>query len=109
MQAFQPEVPFAAVVRGTCVSLAGELESIHRVRADAAFEAALSAGGPVIVDLSALTFCDSQGLHALVQLALAAREAGHRVTLRDPRPVLARMLVVTGIDGLFDVEASASS
>lgn len=60
----------------------------------------------VLLDLSALDFCDSQGLRALVQAADRAEAAGGRVTLSGVRPLLARILYVTHLDRRFGVPAA---
>jgi anti-anti-sigma factor len=54
----------------------------------------LTAGiGPVILDLSELTFIDSTGLRCL--LVLASRTA---VVIRHPQPAVRRVFTIAGLD-----------
>lgn len=58
-------------------------------------------GGPVVMDLSALTFCDARGLGALLQIAGHAERAGHEFRLASPRPPLVKIMRITGLDRRF--------
>jgi anti-sigma B factor antagonist len=62
-------------------------------------------GGPVVLDLSELTFCDSTGLAGLVRLHRRAAGAGGRIVLRDPVPRVRNLLELTGLDRLFPLES----
>ena len=57
-----------------------------------------SCSGPVVVSLTALTFCDAQGLGALVRMAGYAKRAGREFRLASPRPSVARIMRITGLD-----------
>jgi anti-anti-sigma factor len=57
--------------------------------------------GPVIVDLTALSFCDAAGLGALVRMATCAQQAGRPFRLASPSPSLARLMRITGLDRKF--------
>ncbi|KDN22590.1 STAS domain-containing protein [Amycolatopsis rifamycinica] len=50
------------------------------------------------IDLTAVTFCGSTGLRALVVLDAAAGEAGTRVAIR-PTAAIRRLLRITRLDG----------
>jgi anti-anti-sigma factor len=54
--------------------------------------------GPVIVDLSALRFCDAQGLSALLRMALYAEQGDHKFRVAFPSPSLVKLLCITGLD-----------
>jgi anti-anti-sigma factor len=58
---------------------------------------------PVIIDLSAVSFCDASGLALLVGTQRRARLHGLAVTLAAPRPNVAKLLRVTGLDRAFVV------
>ncbi|WP_214326351.1 STAS domain-containing protein [Nonomuraea sediminis] len=58
------------------------------------------AGRRVVLDASGLSFCDSSGISALLGLHKRAES----LTLRGVHGVLARVLRVTGLDALFEVE-----
>ncbi|WP_158562908.1 STAS domain-containing protein [Marinitenerispora sediminis] len=69
---------------------------------------ALDQHGPrLIVDLSAVVFCDAPGLSALVHAANHAERLGGRLTLRQPNRLLTRILRLTGLDGRFHLIAPA--
>ena len=57
--------------------------------------------GPVIVDLTALTFCDARGLAALVRIAGYAEQKGCPFRLASPSPSLVKIMRITGLDRRF--------
>jgi anti-sigma B factor antagonist len=57
--------------------------------------------GPVTVDLTALAFCDAQGLAALVRMADHAEQKGCPFRLASPRPSLVKIMRITGLDRRF--------
>jgi anti-sigma B factor antagonist len=57
--------------------------------------------GPVIVDLTALGFCDAQGLGALVRMAGHAGRAGRPFRLVSPSPSVVKIMRITGLDRRF--------
>ena len=58
----------------------------------------------VVVDLTEVTFMDSSGLHVLVETQRRLSEFGGKVVLRRPRPAVGRLLEVTGITAIFELE-----
>jgi anti-anti-sigma factor len=54
--------------------------------------------GPVIVDLTALRFCDARGLSALLQIALYAEQGEHKFRVASPSPSLVKLLRITALD-----------
>jgi anti-anti-sigma factor len=54
--------------------------------------------GPVIVDLTALRFCDARGLSALLRIALYAEQRDHKFRVASPRPSLVKLLRITALD-----------
>jgi anti-anti-sigma factor len=58
-------------------------------------------GPDVLLDASALTFCDARGLAAIVAADGLARRRGGAVTLTGVRPQLARILRITRLDKRF--------
>ena len=57
--------------------------------------------GPVIVDLTALAFCDARGLAALVRMAGYAKQKGCPFGVASPSPSLVKIMRITGLDGRF--------
>ena len=61
--------------------------------------------GPVTVNLTALTFCDAQGLTALVRMARHAEQNGCPFRLASPSPSLVKIMRITRLDRRFRVIA----
>lgn len=57
--------------------------------------------GPVIVDLTALAFCDARGLAALVRMAGYAEQMGCTFRLASPCLSLVKIMRITGLDRRF--------
>jgi anti-anti-sigma factor len=57
--------------------------------------------GPVIVDLTALSFCDAQGLSAFVRMAGYAERVGRPFRLASPSPKVVKIMRITGLDRRF--------
>ena len=99
--------PFAATARVeddvVQLLLEGELDlsTVHRFRAAAEGHAATQR---FVVDVAAVTFIDSTGLGALVDLATRTRRAGGSVVLAHPDQRILRLLELTALDQVFDVE-----
>jgi anti-sigma B factor antagonist len=58
----------------------------------------------VVLDLSEVTFMDASGLGVLVGAARSARRTGHTLMLRDPSPRVVRLLEMTRLLDVFEVE-----
>jgi anti-sigma B factor antagonist len=58
----------------------------------------------VVVDLGAVTFLDSSGIGALIEIRRQALERGQTVALRAPNARVLRVLTVARIDSLFRME-----
>ena len=57
----------------------------------------------LVVDLSALTFIDSTGLHELVVAQKRQRANGGEIVLQGPTPQTRRVLEIVGLDQLFTI------
>jgi anti-sigma B factor antagonist len=57
--------------------------------------------GPVLMNLSELTFCDAAGLGVLARVAAHARRNGRELKLTAARPALLRIMHITGMDEAF--------
>jgi anti-sigma B factor antagonist len=77
-----------------------DLETADELR-DAGIKALSPYGGTVRIDLAGVTFMDSTGLAALIQIRQQAGDA-HRVLVQNPRPNVQRILAITGLDKLFE-------
>ena len=54
--------------------------------------------GPMIADVTALAFCDARGLAALARMAGYAEQKGCPFRLASPRPLLVKIMRITGLD-----------
>lgn len=79
------------------VCLVGEIDASLRESASASMGIALMSGLPLVVDASEATFVDSSGVAFVLQLHLAATEAGVELTLHDPHRVLRDLLDMVGL------------
>jgi anti-sigma B factor antagonist len=57
----------------------------------------------VALDLSAMTFIDSAGLSALVDLDGRARQRGAAFALHNPRPTTARVFEIAGLNQILTI------
>ena len=87
---------------GATVRVRGELDIATADQAYAYLRDVVdSQDGPVVVNLSELTFCDAAGLGVLARVAGHARRCGRSLELAAVRPALVRIMHITGIDEAF--------
>ena len=58
----------------------------------------------VVIDLSALEFVDAKGLRLLVETRRRLADQGCVLSVEPPPAHVRRIFVLTGLDGLFDVQ-----
>jgi anti-sigma B factor antagonist len=88
----------------TVVHLRGELDlGIASAVRDRLRRALRHSAGLLILDLSAVSFCDATGLGVLVAIQRRARSLNIALGLAAPRPHLTRVLRITGLDNSFDM------
>jgi anti-sigma B factor antagonist len=85
------------------VSIGGELDTLTgpHVR-EGLIEALGSSEGPVRIELAAVTFIDSQGLSMLI--GAHHHVPDRRITIAGARPNVRRLIDITGLDQIFDLE-----
>jgi anti-sigma B factor antagonist len=89
------------------VGLAGDLDRQCHLRLLQTFDQLLADPRPrVVVDTTALTFCDSHGLHVLVRGQRRAEDRGGVLRLVGVRGTLATLLTTTQLVDLFPPYAS---
>src|SRR5690242_14158312 len=109
-QALQLELAYQVTPDGKAmVRVRGELDI---ATADQAFtylrDVVDNQDGPVLVNLSELTFCDAAGLGVLARVAGHARRSGRSLKLTAARPALLRIMHITGMDEAFPEVRSPS-
>ncbi|MFB4302274.1 STAS domain-containing protein [Actinomadura sp. NTSP31] len=93
----------------TLIALSGELDIASAPSLRERLRAALEdSGAHVVIDLSEVTFCDVSGLALLVGARRRTAPDGSLV-LASPRPQLARLLHVTGLDRAFTVRPAGGA
>ncbi|MEU8925245.1 STAS domain-containing protein [Kitasatospora sp. NPDC048545] len=93
------EVPGAVIVR-----LEGEIDQDQRRRLEEALDAAVARGCPrLVVDMSAVDFCDSTALNALLEARLTANAADIDLLVAGPRPQARRLFEITGADEILNL------
>ncbi|MEU4237447.1 STAS domain-containing protein [Actinoplanes sp. NPDC026619] len=90
------------------VTLAGDCDLAVRDQLSESLLAAVHRSDTVIVDLAAVGFLDSSGLHALVTAHRAAIERGGRLYVENPAGSVAAVLDLTGVAGLLSRSGSSS-
>ena len=68
-----------------------------RSRVDSAAE------GPIVVDLTAVTFMDSSGLRELLRARIECGRRGGRLILASPSAMIERLLDLTGTASMFEI------
>src|SRR5215470_2685708 len=87
------------------LALAGEIDLYTASRLQAELTAALagSKSAQIVVDMSAVEFCDSTGMNVLLAAHRLASEKGGNLTLAAPRPPVRKILEVTGLQSVFTI------
>jgi len=88
----------------TTLTFVGELDTAS---ADQAYEYVRDAidihGGEVMLDVAGLSFCDARGLGALARMSSHAEQKGSSLHLVGPRPLLVKIIRITGLGGKLPV------
>ncbi len=109
MAALEGERPAELVIDSTVdvtgvpvVSLSGELDSSNAGSLEAAVTS-ITGRHPerLIFDLSGLRFMDSAGIAVLIRAAANV----NAICLREPSPIVRRVLEVTGLSGVLPIES----
>ena len=87
------------------LALAGEIDLYTAPKLQSELTAALAAGKPaqLVVDMSAVEFCDSTGMNVLLAAHRLATERGGGLTLAAPRAPVRKVLEVTGLESVFTI------
>lgn len=85
-------------------SIVGEVDADNCTQMGAALLDTPTAGRPVIVDVSGLTFLDSSGISELLRVRQLVVDAGGSFTLDDPTDSVRRVLEMTGLLQTFGLD-----
>jgi anti-sigma B factor antagonist len=90
------------------VTLEGAIDLQSRGELLAAGRSALAVPGAsvLVLNLAGITFMDSTGIGAIVELAGETSDAGLVFALQDPSPRAARILELTGLRAAWTIEAA---
>lgn len=72
-------------------------------------DAVRDASGPVVLDLENLTFIDASGLNTVLRAQHAADRSGVRLMLRNCPHCFHRIVDLTGLDAVFDIEPTVDT
>jgi anti-sigma B factor antagonist len=93
---------------GQCViRIAGEVDLEHSAELAALGRDALGTDAglhTLVIDLADVTFMDSTGVGALIEIHAAAMAADVQVCIRHAPPVVTKILQITGLAAMFRVE-----
>jgi anti-sigma B factor antagonist len=90
----------------TCVAVTGEIDIATADHLRASVSLALSAShhvGELVIDLGAVTFCDSSGLQALVNARRACSEREIAMILLEPSRRVRDVIKIAGLDDYFTI------
>lgn len=88
----------------TLVRVAGELDMATAPQLRSQVDQVIDGGTrQLLLDLDGVTFVDSVALSALIMIYRRLYGLEGRVCVASPRPTVASVLKVTGLDRLFDV------
>ncbi|HVM67823.1 MAG TPA: STAS domain-containing protein [Acidimicrobiales bacterium] len=88
----------------TVVSVIGELDAAACPTAQAVSERTLAEATPVVLDMSSVTFFSAAGITMLLALQDRAAAVGTELTLRDPHPIVIRLLDIAGVASRFQLD-----
>jgi anti-anti-sigma factor len=95
----------AKYMRGsvTVVELDGELDSVTAPASREELATLAGSGGPVLLDLSRMSYMSSAGLRVLLLVYRQARDAGAALALAGIPPMIQEVMAATGFLDFFTV------
>jgi anti-sigma B factor antagonist len=89
------------------LALNGAIDVESRTKMQNACQTLISEGPVALVlDMSGVTFMDSTGIGALVEVSHSAQDAGIVLTIRRPSARVVRILQATGLTDVWDIEGA---
>lgn len=96
------------LARGTVVAVTGELDLASAPIVESEVEKAAQSHDLVAIDLTAITFMDSTGLHMLIDADRRMREHGGQLLIVGSPPQPRRVFELTGTDERLDMVSDIS-
>lgn len=98
------EITATPAAAGRRITVRGDLDlaTVPELRNE--LEAALEAGGAIVVALDECTFLDSSALKAIADASRAADEAGVEFAILRPSAQVARVLELSGLAAVVTIE-----
>jgi anti-sigma B factor antagonist len=93
---------------GLCIAVAGEVDAYTAPDMRAQLLDALRLNQLLIVDLSTVTFMDSQGLAALLRARQEAESNGGSLRLEGVPSRVLKLLQLTRLDSVFTIDSVAA-
>ena len=87
-----------SIDQGRTIRLSGELDMSNASKLDEVLQTAAEQGGPILVDLSGLTFMDSTGINAFVRTAVSLGGRGCLI-LHGEQDRVRRVMDIVRVDG----------
>jgi anti-anti-sigma factor len=88
------------------VAVSGELDAYTAPTLEDFLQDRITRGDAVRLDLAGVTFMDSSGVRVIVNADNELRSAGSELVIRDPSPVVARLLQLTSLDDRLNIETT---
>ena len=83
--------------------IGGELDAASRTSIEPEVMAATMSASSVIMDLDAMTFCDSSGIAMFIAAQTNATARSTALAIRNLRPPVRRVFEIAGIDSLIEL------
>ena len=94
-------------------AVSGEVDLDERDRFEQALGPIRHGSGPAVLDLEAVPFMDSTGLHVVVALCRSLQREGRSLVLAGPRQAVRNLFELTSLDRMMaiydDVEAAVEA
>jgi anti-anti-sigma factor len=85
------------------VVVAGEVDLQVRDELSSVLMKAQAPSRDLVVDLSAVRFMDSSGLHALLNAYKSQRDLGRAFTIRAPSAAIVHLFKISGVDEVLPI------
>ncbi|MEV4570267.1 STAS domain-containing protein [Nonomuraea sp. NPDC049419] len=93
---------------GVLITASGEVDITNAARLETYVRRRMLSGRPVVLDLTLLTFMDSNGVRVIERLHAACAATGSTFHLAGVRGIPARLLQITGLWDVLDIHAGAA-